>query len=136
MKFFFSLFLFYLISSHSYSQLLEGKWKGRFTMDYAGREMYNYLPIDLEFIISNDTLYSVFCYSQGHSSKKSITKVTSKVYYELFAKDSIYLSEIEIIDPPDALSKCLKKMYLKIIKLVFTCPKKPCTIPSVFNTTK
>ena len=85
-------------------------------MDYAGREMYNYLPIDLEFIIFNDTSYSVFCYSQGHSSKKSITKVTSKVYYELFAKDSIYLSEIEIIAPPDALPKCLKKMYLKIIK--------------------
>ena len=42
-------------------------------------------------------------------------KVTCKVYYQLFAKDSVYLEEIELTDPPDANPKCLRKMYLKIV---------------------
>ena len=115
MKYFFSLFLIWGISNHCYSQLLVGKWKGSFSTNYDGREMQTYSPIELEFIISNDTSYKVFCYSQGHSLKKVVDWLTSTVYYDLLAKDSIYLSEIKIVAPLDANPKCLKKMYLRII---------------------
>ena len=115
MKFFLSLIILYFISTNCYSQLLEGKWKGRCTIDYNGREIYSYSEIELDFILSKDSTYSVYSYSLGHTARKEDMKITCKVYYELFAKDSVYLEEIEITDPPDANPKCLRKMYLKII---------------------
>ena len=109
------LFFLYLLSNNCYSQLLEGSWKGSCTIDYNGREIYSYSPIELDFVLSKDSIYSVYSYSLGHTARKKDMKVTCKVYYQLFAKDSVYLEEIELTDPPDANPKCLRKMYLKIV---------------------
>ena len=116
MKILFSIIIFQIATTVCYSQLLEGTWKGSYTTIYNGRQISQYLPIELNFTITNDTTYSVYSYSNGHSKSKISDKIKCSVQYELFTKDSIYLKELEIIDPFDANPRCMKQIFLKVIE--------------------
>ena len=113
-----------LVHQDAHAQLLQGKWKGTFTINtkpsftinHQSKDMEVYVPIELEFVLTNDTTYSVYTYTTGHiapSLKGGLH--TAKAYYELFAKDSIYIEELEIINPPNAIHQSFMKIFLKII---------------------
>lgn len=92
-----------------YTQLLKGEWEGSFTQDG------NKWPIYLEFKLNADTTYSVYSYSKGLTIKGVDTVITCLVHYELISQDSLYLEEIEAIEPNKYLSAtCFQKMFLQI----------------------
>jgi hypothetical protein len=116
MKTLFSLIIFQLVTNVCYAQLLEGSWKGSYTLNHNGRESSVYYPIQLDFILTNDSTYAVYSYSEGHSKSKVVDKIKCSVQYVLFTKDSIYLKELEILAPHDANPRCMKEIFLKVIE--------------------
>jgi hypothetical protein len=116
MKFLFGIIILQLTTTACYSQLLEGTWKGSYSTNYHGRQINQYSPIELNFIISNDSSYSVFSYSNGHSKFKVIDKIKCSVQCKFITNDSIYLKELEILEPLGANLRCMKQMLLRIIE--------------------
>ena len=116
MKALFTIFIFQIAATACYSQLLEGVWKGSYTVNHNGRQASLYSPIELNFVLVNDSTYAVYSYSEGHSKSKVVDRIKCSVQYELFTKDSIYLKELEILGPVDAHPRCMKQIFLKIIE--------------------
>ena len=115
MKKFFIIIFACFVSDLCYSQLLEGQWQGSYSTDLAGLEIGESL-IELNFRLIGDTSYQIYSYSTGENTKGDKVRVTAKVYYKLISKDSIYLEEIEDLEPPDAKPMCFQKMLLRITK--------------------
>jgi len=117
MKTLFLFIVFYTISNYCYCQFLEGEWTGTFEQNfYKFTNLPSTHPIKLKFIVTNDTTYSIFSYTNGQDSSGNIVELVCKVYYKKISNDSIYLEEIEKISPNNATPSCFQKMYFKIIK--------------------
>jgi hypothetical protein len=105
--------LFIFLSFLSFSQSLEGEWKGSFTTEWD-------IPIDiaspikLYFKINKDSSYAVYSYSKGHDVNGKDTIVVCKVQYQRKSADSLYLEETQVLKPKNATQACFQKMYLKI----------------------
>jgi hypothetical protein len=109
--------LLFSISSHSFSQILEGEWKGSCDAYNKFNKRQNYCPsMKLKFVLNNDSSYSVHSFSEGKNSKGLDTIVVCKVFYKQTAADSIYLEELEVLAPQNLMPICLQRMYLKVIK--------------------
>ena len=116
MKILIPVILFFSVPFKGSSQLLKGEWTGTIiTYDTAGNRLNYYPTIKLKFIL-NDDVYSVYSYSDGQDTNGNDTTVVCKVYYELIGKDSIYLEEVEVIQPQNIKPLCMQKMFLKVLK--------------------
>jgi len=111
------LILITFLGLSSYSQLLKGEWEGYYVLKKIQH------PIFLEFVLNTDSSYSVYSYSKGglrltNQGNKIYFKrdsvVVCKVYFKFLNADSIYLEEIEVIEPKSDIGSCFQKMNLKI----------------------
>jgi hypothetical protein len=108
-----SLIFFIFLSLLSFSQSLEGEWKGSFSTELD-------IPIDIDspiklyFKLKKDSSYSVYSYSKGHDHKGKDTVVVCKVLYQRTTADSVYLEETEVLKPANASPACFQKMHLTI----------------------
>jgi hypothetical protein len=117
-----TLIFFTCLSLQSFSQSLEGEWKGSFTY---GKRVYfsDYdMPVDISnsislyFKLNKDSSYTVYSYSRGKDVAGKDTIVVCKVLYRKTSPDSLYLEETEVLKPANAEAACFQKMYLKIKK--------------------
>ena len=112
----FSTFLFF----QSFSQSLEGEWKGSYA--YAKQTYFSDFdmpvdkksPIKLYFKLNTDSSYSIYSYSKGKDIAGKDTIVVCKVLYKKTSSDSLYLEETAVLKPSNAEPACFQKMYLKI----------------------
>ncbi len=120
MKHLFILFLLFLFCQQISSQSLEGDWKGKFVTTQIGPipapSSISEKPtaISLRFLLNKDSSYSVYSFTKGLNSKRQDTIVICKVT-GVFSKDSIYLVEVELVEPR-GIPSCFQKMALKIWK--------------------
>jgi len=136
MKTIFLFILFTLFGFGSYSQLLKGEWEGTYVTNKT------HYPIYLDFVLNSDSSYSVYSYSKGSlrmiKQENTIqfqtdSVVVCKVYFKFLSPDSIYLEEIEVVEPKNYADPCFQKMYLKIeikadkIKLLGTWKASKCS---------
>ena len=110
------LFPFFIMLSFSgISQSLEGIWHGEYTYTHLdGKKISSptEVPINLKFILNEDSSYTIYSAIKGSNAKGLDTTVITLVSGQ-FSKDSIYLEELEVIAPKD-ISPCLQKMALRI----------------------
>ena len=110
-----------IISGNCSSQSLEGNWKGTYTIKgyYPNTTFENpniSAPLKFEFILNNDSSYSVRSYMDMTDENGNETTEVCAVFYRRISSDSIYLEEMKIIKPENVPTICLRRMYLKIIK--------------------
>ena len=115
-----TLVLFIFLSLQSFSQSLEGEWKGSYTYgkgsSFSDFDMPVNInsPISLYFKLNKDSSYNVYSYSKGKNIAGKDTIVVCKVLYSKTAPDSLYLEETQVLKPLNAEPACFQKMYLKI----------------------
>jgi len=115
------LFVLSLIMGNSFSQSLEGEWKGNYVREVSGgftlpKDMQdNVTNIRLQFVLNNDSSYTVYSYTKLPRPKQSDTTVICKLI-GFINSDSAYLEEVEIIAPAVSFPSCYQRMYLKIVR--------------------
>ena len=114
MKYLLTFLLTPFICTYSYSQFLDGEWKGSLESNFPSSP-YN-SEIKLFFQSIGDTNYKVYSYCRGKKSNGEDTIVVAKVTYKQLKKDAIYLEETEVLKPKQVVNNCLVKMNLKILK--------------------
>jgi hypothetical protein len=108
-KYFIILFISTISTFQAYSQLLQGEWEGNFT------ENGTVWPIYLDFKLNADSSYTVYSYSKSKTVNGTDSVVTCLVYYKFLSQDSLYLEEIEVIEPIKYPTvSCFQKMILQI----------------------
>ncbi len=115
-----TLILFIILSQQTFSQSLEGEWKGSFTYG-KGASFSDFdmpvntsSPVSLYFKLNKDSSYNVYSYSRGKNIAGKDTIIVCKVLYRKTAPDSLYLEETNVLKPLNAEPACFQKMYLKI----------------------
>ncbi|HMK04450.1 MAG TPA: hypothetical protein VK489_09670 [Ferruginibacter sp.] len=98
----------FLFSSHSFSQSLEGEWKGSF----KGEEYFYDLstPFGLHISLNKDSTYKIYSYSLFRGTDVT---VVSKVACRIIGADSIYLEETKQVKPKKEQG-CPQKFFLAI----------------------
>jgi hypothetical protein len=109
-----TLILFIFISLQSFSQTLEGEWRGSY--DIVSNSPYPSvdMPITLYFVLNKDSSYTIFSYSWGRDKWGDDTIVVCQVLYKMTSANSIYLEETQVLRPEKAKPACFQKMYLNI----------------------
>ena len=100
--------------THSYSQLLNGEWKGSLGSEFPSSPYSS--EIKLFFQSVGDTNYKIYSYCRGRKSTGEDTIVVAKVTYKQITKDVIHLEETEVVKPRQVVNNCLVIMDLKILK--------------------
>ena len=104
------LALFLLIGSHSFSQSLEGEWKGSF--ETAGTSTTT--KITLYFTQKKDSSYKIYSYTQFKEYDGAWLTVVCHVACTRISADSIYLEETKVAQPKDYRSPAFQKMSLAV----------------------
>lgn len=109
-----SLFLSLL----SFSQSLEGEWRGSYDIEYSMPFQKTTRPISLYFVLNKDSSYTIYSYSGGKDINGNDTVVVCKVAYKVKYKRgkirSLYLEETEVLKPLNAQPACFQKIYLDV----------------------
>jgi hypothetical protein len=97
---------------------LEGEWKGECvtkTWNLKPLTFIRSIPMRIKFVLNKDSSYSVFCYSQLQNNYgPDADSVVTKLNYRILSKHTIYLEEVEILEPKDYPNECFQKMDLSI----------------------
>ena len=113
-----TLIIFIFLSFQSFSQSLEGEWRGSYDIEYGLSYPKITRPITLYFVLNKDSSYTIYSYSRGKDIDGSDTIVVCKVAYKLVYKKtrlrSLYLEETQILRPVNAPITCFQKMYLDV----------------------
>ena len=122
MKFLLTFFSLLISSYGSFSQSLEGEWKGSFKYyerikgDPLGYvSLVDETPFRLKFILNSDSSYMVYSYTPWPNPDSRDT-IVNAVLFKKLTNDSIYLQEIRTIKPENDKSDCWQVMRLKLIK--------------------
>lgn len=108
-----------LFSLAGISQSLEGRWKGYYTSEYrpigyTDRIEKSEIPINLEFRHNSDGSYLVYSHTilNGMYKRDTVTCMMSSV----IQGDSVFLQEIQTVDPKNNDAPKFQKMKLKLLK--------------------
>ena len=111
------LALLFLLSLKSYSQNLQGEWKGTFTAYLPSTTIVNQYyknEIKIEIVQNTDSTYSIFSYAGDPYVRGHHTDYKCEIAYIMVSDNAIILEEAKVVSP-EGIKKCLKKMNLKIV---------------------
>ena len=111
-----TLILFIFLSLQSFSQSLEGEWRGSYYIEFGIGYPTITHPITLYFVLNKDSSYTIYSYSKGKDVDGNDTIVVCKVVSKKTSAHSLYLEETQVLRPVDAPVACFQKMYLDISK--------------------
>jgi hypothetical protein len=117
MRLIFVLALLFLVFLKSYSQNLQGEWKGTFTAYLPSTTIVNQYyknEITIEIIQNTDSTYSIFSYAGDPYVRGHHTDYKCEIEYIMVSDNTIILEEAKVVSP-EGVNKCLKKMNLKIV---------------------
>lgn len=109
-----TLILFIFLSLQSFSQSLEGEWRGSYYIEFGIDYPTITHPITLYFVLNKDSSYTIYSYSKGKDVDGNDTIVVCKVVYKKTSARSLYLEETQVLRPIDAPATCFQKMYLDV----------------------
>jgi hypothetical protein len=111
MKFSSILLLSFFLSNHSFSQSLEGEWRGSFVGEFMGEKPTAFA---LHFKLNKDSTYKVYSYSLLYNPTLEVSEtVVSEVLCKIISADSIYLEEIKQVKPKGSPG-CMQKFFLTL----------------------
>lgn len=100
-------------SLSSFSQNVEGEWKGTFETFYPAN--IPLCPIFIKFHLKKNGKHVVRSYTTEQNAKGKETVIVCNVKYKRIRKDSIILRETAVLNP-NGIKNCLQQMYLRLFK--------------------
>lgn len=111
MKFISVLVVGFLFFNQSFSQSLEGEWRGSFT--YADVP-YLETSFALHFTLKKDSSYKVYTYSRQRQYDGLFITVVCEASCRVISGDSILIEEVKQVKPPSAKADGFQRMHLTI----------------------
>lgn len=111
MKFFSVLVVGILLLNQSFSQSLEGEWKGSFTDTTITERTTTFA---LYFTPKKDGLYKVHTYTRVKEPDGTSLIIVCEASCTIISADSIVLEEIKQVRPRSSRTELLQRIYLTI----------------------